>query len=261
MGRKPPKDRQAAFRFYAELNDFLPPETDGPERPYRFSGKPSVKDAIEAQGVPHAEVELILVNGREADFGRPLRHGDRVAVYPVFESFDVASAVRLREGPLREIAFVLDGHLGKLARWLRLLGFDAAYRNDFEDAEVADLSARQGRVVLTRDRRLLHRKAIERGYWVRSLRPDEQIAEVLRRFQLERAVRPFRRCLACNGLLRPVPKAEILDQLEPKTRRYYDDFRRCQSCGKIYWKGSHYDRMAAKLSRALGPEAKSVERP
>jgi uncharacterized protein with PIN domain len=248
-------DRQATFRFYAELNDFLRPKREGGERLYQFDGKPSVKDAIEAQGVPHTEVELILANGQPVGFGYHLRAGDRIAVYPVFETLDIAPLVQLRERPLRDIRFVLDVHLGKLARWLRLTGFDALYRADLEDSQIAELAVRENRVVLTRDIGLLQRKAITHGYWVRADEPDVQIVEVLRRFELEQLLRPFQRCLECNGEIRPVDKAEVLGRLEPNTRRFYDTFYQCSNCQKVYWAGSHYTRMVGKLKEVLQMDA------
>lgn len=242
----------ATFRFYAELNDFLAPEDDGRELCYRFRGNPSVKDAIEAQGVPHAEVELILANGTAVGFDRQLRQGDRFSVYPVFESFDVHPLLKLREAPLRHSRFVVDVNLGKLARWLRLLGFDTLYRNDFADPEVVRLAAAEDRIVLTRDRRLLHHRAVTHGYWVRAVEPERQVAEVVRRFQLEWRVAPFRRCLACNGAIEPVNKEAVLHRLEPATRRYYEEFSQCTGCGQVYWKGPHYARLAAMVNRLAG---------
>jgi len=235
----------AEFRFYEELNDFLPPGQRKQTLRYRFNGNPGIKDCIEAQGIPHTEVELILVNGQSVDFSYRLQDGDRVAVYPMFESFDITPLLRLREVPLRRSAFVVDVNLGKLARRLRLLGFDALYSNRYADDEVADIAAAEHRIVLTRDRRLLHAKRITHGYWVRSVKPSEQTEEVLRRFDLFRQVRPFCRCLMCNGLLRPVPKAEIYDRLEPKTKLYYEEFFTCVDCGRIYWEGSHLEKMRA----------------
>jgi uncharacterized protein with PIN domain len=245
-------ENKATFRFYAELNDFLPPRERVAERRYRFDGKPSVKDAIEAQGIPHTEVELILVNGEAVGFDYHLRTGDRIAVYPVFETMDIAPLVRLRDRPLREIQLILDVHLGKLARWLRLVGFDAMYRADLDDSEVADVAAREKRVVLTRDVGLLQRKVITHGYWVRAEDPDVQIVEVLSRFQLDHSLRPFQRCLECNGLIERVDKTEVLDRLEPKTRQFFNEFFRCANCQKVYWAGSHYTRMLAKLKRVIG---------
>jgi hypothetical protein len=238
-----PGGQAAEFRFYEALNDFLPPELRHQPLCYRFDGHPAIKDSIEAQGVPHTEVELLVVNGESVGFDYRLQDGDRVAVYPVFACVDLSPRVALREAPPWHAAFVVDVNLGKLARRLRLLGFDALYSNAYTDAEVADIAAAEQRIVLTRDRRLLHAGRITHGYWVRSVRPDGQTAEVLRRFDLYRQIRPFRRCLVCNGVLGPVAKADILDRLEPKTRLYYEAFFACGGCGKIYWEGSHLESM------------------
>jgi uncharacterized protein with PIN domain len=250
----------AHFRFYAELNDFLPAAQRGLEIPYRFDGTPAVKDSIEALGVPHTEVDLILVNGRSVPFEHGLHAGDRVSVYPVFESLDISPVARVRKEPLREPRFVLDAHLGKLARLLRLLGFDTVYRNDFEDAEVVAVSRAEGRSILTRDRGLLKHGAVTHGYCVRSTDPEEQIREVLRRFDLHGAMEPFRRCLECNGPVERVEKNEVIDRLEPKTKKYYDEFHRCADCGKIYWQGSHYEQMR-ELVDALAREGSRRQSP
>jgi uncharacterized protein len=203
--------------------------------------------------VPHTEVELILVNGEPVGFDYHLRDGDRVAVYPVFESFDVAPAVKLRDAPLRHTRFVVDVNLGRLARWLRLLGFDTLYRNDFQDADLVRAAAAEHRIVLTRDRRLLHHKAIDHGYWVRAVDPGQQVAEVVRRFQLEGTVRPFHRCPVCNDLVHPVDKAAIQHRLEPKTRLYYDEFFQCAGCGKVYWQGAHFARLRKTIETLTKP--------
>ena len=221
--------QSAEFRFYGELNDYLPRAQRKTTIDYGFQGSPGVKDAIEALGVAHTEVDLILVDGRSVGFDHKLRDRTRVAVYPLFESLDTTPLHRLLERPLRRSPFVLDVHLGKLARRLRLLGIDALYRNDYSDAEIVQVSRTTGRIVLTRDRRLLYAKAVTHGYWVRSTDPDVQTREVLLRFGLQDEVRPFSRCLDCNGCIEPVDKAEVLDQLEPLTRKYYDDFHRCTS--------------------------------
>lgn len=232
--------RSAWFRFYEELNDFLRPEQRKRTVPYHFQGNPGIKDPIEAFGVPHTEVELIIVGGKSVAFDYQLRDGDRAAVYPVFESLDVSSLVRLREAPLRRTAFVVDANLGRLARYLRMCGLDTVYRNDYRDRDVAGISQREQRIVLTRDRRLLHRKSITHGYWVRATDPRKQLWEVLRRFDLTARVRPFRRCLDCNGRVIAVDKQSVVDQLKPLTRQYYSEFYQCTGCGKVYWPGSHY---------------------
>lgn len=234
---------QVQLRFYEELNDFLRPERRKISFAHELTRRTSVKDLIESFGVPHTEVEVILVNGESVDFSYIVRPGDRISVYPMFESLDVSPLIRLRERPLRDPRFVADANLGQLARYLRLLGFDVIYRNDFADREIAQIANQERRIVLTRDRALLQHKIIERGYFVRTDKPREQVKEILTRLQLYDALRPFTRCTRCNGELEDVEKETVLHQLEPKTRRYYERFRRCQSCGQAYWRGSHFNRM------------------
>lgn len=237
----------AHFRFYEELNDFLSSDRRKRVIDYRFSAAPAIKDPIEALGIPHTEVDLIVVNGRSVDFARPLRDGDRVAVYPMFESFDITPLVKLRDRPLRRTAFIVDVNLGKLARRLRMLGFDADYANSYHDREVVELSVKQNRIILTRDRRLLFHKAVTHGYWVRAVDPPQQVREVLGRFDLYREIQPFHRCLGCNGVVQAVPKEQVEADLERLTRRYYNEFFRCCQCRKIYWKGSHFHRMCREI--------------
>jgi len=238
------KLHNANFRFYEELNDFLSGDNHKCTLEYQFKGRPAIKDSIEAQGVPHTEVDLIVVDGESVDFSYGLKNGDRVAVYPMFESFDITPIVRLREKPLRNTAFVVDVNLGKLARRLRMLGFDTAYSNCSNDQQIVDLAINEKRIVLTRDRRLLFRKAVTHGCWIRSVEIDAQIQEVLDRFDLHRLINPFNRCLDCNGVIKPVAeKARIWSRLEPLTRRYYNEFYHCVECDKIYWKGSHVENM------------------
>jgi uncharacterized protein with PIN domain len=232
----------AVFRFYEELNDFLPVERRKVEFEHHFDRHASIKDMIESLGVPHTEIELIMVNGESVDFSCMVEDGSRISVYPVFESLDVSPLLRLRPEPLRDPRFVVDCNLGRLARYLRLLGFDCLYRNDYTDDGVAKISLQQHRIVLTRDRRLLHRKIITHGFYVRASMPKEQVREVLRRVNLYGMVKPFTRCTRCNGLLRSVKKNAVDHQLEPRTRRYYQDFLRCSECGQVYWQGSHHER-------------------
>ena len=243
-------EHAAEFRFYEELNDFLKPEQRKQTVAYRFNGHPGIKDPIEALGVPHVEVDLIVVNGESVGFGYQLQNGDRVAVYPVFESLDVSPIVKLREKPLRNVAFVVDVNLGRLARLLRLLGFDVLFSNAYGDDEIVAISEAQHRIVLTRDRRLLHAKAVTHGYWVRSVWPRRQVDEVVRRFDLAGQIRPFSRCADCNGLIAPVAKAAVAAQLEPKTKKYYEKFYRCADCGKVYWEGSHVGKLRERFEGA-----------
>lgn len=245
--------RTAEFRFYEELNDFLPRERRRLAFDYQFKGNPGIKDAIEALGVPHTQVDLIVVDGQSRGFDYQLQDGDRVAVYPAFESIDISPIVRLREAPLRKTAFVLDVHLGKLARLLRLLGFDVLYRTNLTDPEIVDICLCQHRIILTRDRCLLYDKRITHGHFVRAIRPLLQAREVVARFQLENSLQPFSRCLLCNGEIEPVAKALVEEQLQPKAARYYQEFFRCKTCRKVYWKGSHFRHLVQQLKTICHP--------
>lgn len=240
-----------SFRFYAELNDFLPANRRSVRFLHEPEGNPSVKDSIEALGIPHTEVDLILVNERSVDFGHRLQHGDRLSVYPVFESVDISSLVRVRPAPLREIRFVLDAHLGRLACYLRMLGFDTLYSNEFNDEGLAQISSEEKRILLTKDRGLLKRNLVTHGYCVRSSHPREEVVEILKRFDLFKLVKPFDRCLRCNALLGTVSKEEVLEDLPPRVRQEQEEFRRCRGCGQIYWKGSHFERMRSFLEHVL----------
>jgi uncharacterized protein with PIN domain len=244
-----------SFRFYAELNDFLPPPRRGASFPYPLDMPAAVKDLIEAAGVPHTEVDLILANGESVGFDYRVQDGDRISVFPVFESLDITPILRVRPEPLRRTRFVLDTHLGRLAAYLRLMGFDTLYRNDFSDRELADAAQSEHRIVLTRDRGLLKRSQVTHGYCVRATDPRQQLVEVFHRFDLHGAARPFTRCLRCNGLLRPVPK-EAVDHLIPAgTAESYEEYERCEACGQVYWPGSHHRRMRLLVDEILGEQA------
>jgi len=241
----------AHFRFYEELNDFLPEEKRKVEFPYQFEGKPSIKDAIEAIGVPHTEVDLILVNGNSVGFDYHLQNNDHISVYPVFESMDISPLTHLRDKPLRRTAFVLDVHLGKLARLMRMLGFDTLYRNDYDDHEIVNISNNEHRIILTRDRGILKYNAVTHGYCIRSTKPIEQTREVLRRFDLSEQIKPFKRCIECNGVIVGVDKKKIQNKLPPKVAAQHSVFYHCLNCKKIYWRGSHYLGMKKKLEQIV----------
>ena len=234
--------QHAILRFYAELNNFLPPPQRSLPLRHHFALPASVKDIFESIGVPHPEVELILLNGTPADFSRLVHDGDRVSIYPAFRALDLSPLPQLRP-PLGEHRFVLDAHLGRLATWLRVLGFDAAYENSCEDKELARISHEQKRILLTRDRGLLKRSEVVYGYFVRATEAKQQAVEVLRRFDLFASAAPFQRCLRCNALLEAVAKERILERLQPRTRQHYDAFRICPACQRIYWAGSHYEHL------------------
>src|SRR6056297_9511 len=247
MGQK-----TAYIRFYEELNDFLTPSQVKKDLPCHFYNSPSVKDLIESFGVPHTEVDLILINGEPVGFEKQIRHQDRISVYPRFESLDISPVSVLRGRPLRDIRFVLDVHLGKLARYLRLCGFDTLYDNTFEDHEIVSISTSQHRVILTRDIGILKYSMVQHGYWLRSDQPEQQLKEVIRRFDLKEQIRLFNRCMECNGIIQPVDKQKVEDKLPEGTRKYYQEFYQCRQCGKIYWKGSHYYNMIKRIDRLIG---------
>jgi len=192
---------------------------------------------------------VIVVNGHAVDFGYLLRDGDRVAVYPRFRSMDLDDVLRVGEPAPDPIRFVADVHLQKLASLLRLAGFDAEVRDD--DAEIARIGGSDARVVLTRDIELLKRNEVRWGCWVRSTDPARQFLELVRRFDLARHAQPFSRCLCCNEPLRPVAKDEIADRLPPRTRAEFDEFHMCDGCGRLYWRGSHYQRLQRFLRSTL----------
>jgi uncharacterized protein with PIN domain len=237
----------AEFRFYEELNDFLPRELRKQAFQYRCARRATVKQAIEAIGVPHTEVELILVNGESVGFSHLVKNGDRVSVYPQFESVDISPLLRVRERPMRTPRFIADAHLAALARSLRMLGFDVYFDATLNDAEVAEIGAREKRIVLSRDRELLKHRVITHGCYVHETKPRSQLKEIVKRLDLIAAMVPFTRCMECNAELADVDKEDIVDRLPPGTAEYYDRFRSCPSCGKIYWPGSHHKRMCALI--------------
>jgi uncharacterized protein len=249
--------KHADIRFYSELNDFLAPWRRSRTTSCAFDVSGSVKDMIESLGVPHTEVDLILANGESVDFSYRVRHGDRISVYPPFEAMDISPLVRLRPQPLRDMRFIADGHLGRLAAYLRMVGFDTLYRSDCEDVELARISANDKRILLTRDRGLLKRNVVTRGYCVRTTNPREQFAEVLQRFDLSGSIAPFQRCVHCNELLQPAHKELINDRLQPDTKQFYEEFWTCPACHRIYWKGSHYRRMQRFIESVIHPKSEA----
>jgi uncharacterized protein len=236
------------FRFYGQLNDFLPWQLRHCRFARSLRGPASVKDGIEALGVPHPEVDVVIVNGEPADFTYRLQDGDEVAVYPVFHAVDVGGLRRVGVDPPQPVRFVLDIHLRKLATLLRLAGFDARLLSD--DEHVAATSASEGRVALTRDVGLLKRSIIQYGYWIRQTNPELQFVEVLERFDLADRMDPFVRCMECNTLLVPVAADAVAERLPADTRECFSQFHQCPGCSRVYWQGSHYEQLVRLLERA-----------
>ena len=250
------KSRFAEFRFYEELNDFLPVEQRKTSFRSSFYGSPSVKDTIQAIGVPHTAIDLILVDGQSVAFSHRLRGGERVSVYPLFERLDISPVIRLRPRPLRRTCFILDVHLGKLARYLRMLGFDAAYNQHWDDPTIIDLSLKQQRIILTRDLGILKQSRVTHGYWLRHDEPQQQLQEVLITLDLFNQLQPFTRCMECNGRIQLVEKAVIKGQIDPQIFHRFREFRQCQDCMKISWPGSP----SPTLLRPVGEFSRELQR-
>lgn len=233
---------QIQLQFFYELNDFIAPTRRDIEIIHVLERKTSVKDVIESFNVPHTEVEIILVNRVSVDFSYIVQAGDSISVYPTNHDLDVWPLCNLRPQPLKP-EFIADANLGRLARYMRLLGFDCLYRNDYADEAVATIASEQHRIVLTRDCMLLQRKIIIHGYFVRAVIPKIQIKEVLRKFDLYHLIKPIIRCTHCNGKLVEVEKQKIEYRLEPLTKKHYEKFLICTECDQIYWQGSHCTRV------------------
>jgi len=201
--------KKVCFRFYEELNDFLPEEKHKVRFTHNYIDRASVKDVIESLGVPHTEVDLILINSKSVGFDYLINNGDNISVYPVFESLDITIVQHLRPKPLREPKFIADVHLGKLTRYLRMMGLDVLYKNNFDDNEIVNLSLKETRAILTRDKGILKRNEVTHGYWVRSTKIKEQVIEVIKRFDLKNMA----------------------------------EFSQCPACKKNYWKGTHHQKM------------------
>ena len=238
----------ATFRFYEELNDFLPAQRCRQEFDAPCARGATTKHMIEALGVPHTEVELILVNGESVGFDRLLQDGDRVAVYPKFEAFDVTPLLRVRDSPLRVMRFVADAHLGGLAKLLRMAGFDTLYDNSFDDNEIVAIAQCEVRIVLTRDRELLKCREVTHGCYVRALKPRQQLREIFQRLDLANMARPFTLCMRCNAPLRAVDKRLVLEQLPPSIREHQERFSTCDVCQRLFWQGSHWRHMRNLLN-------------
>jgi uncharacterized protein len=229
----------AYFHFRGRLKDFLARDQRDQVIAIEFQERQSIKHLAESLGVPHPEIGPVQINGQEGTLSTITQDGDRVEVHPVPNGCPV------------EPRFVLDNHLGRLTAYLRMLGFDCLYRNNYDDEELAETAQSEERILLSRDRRLLMRKSVAYGYCLRSLDSLEQLTEVIRRFDLASRVAPFHRCLRCNHLLEPVTKESVIDRLEPLTKLYFDEFQICPACQQIYWKGSHYEKMLKLIEQII----------
>ncbi|MGQ1911334.1 Mut7-C RNAse domain-containing protein [Marinifilum sp. RC60d5] len=231
------------FRFYASLNDFLPEQKKSKSFVQLFKTPICIDDTLVSLGIPFSEVDLILVNGNPVKITDGIKENDRIAVYPKFEQFTISSISRLREFEFDETKFIADCHLGKLSKYLRMLGFDTIYKNRMDDDEIIDKAVNEKRIILTRDKLLLKSSKIVQGYFVRSILKHEQLIEVVKKFNLYHKFKSFTRCMCCNSQLSELSKPAIADKVEPNIAKLYDTFYYCSQCDKVYWKGSHFKKM------------------
>ncbi|MBE0655680.1 MAG: DUF5615 family PIN-like protein [Bacteroidales bacterium] len=239
------------FRCYAELNDFLIPDRKYKEFIIKLKTPVTVGEAIQSLGIPFSEVDLILVNSQPVSRSHRLFENDLVSLYPTFETLDISSLKDEQQPPLRETKFILDAHLGKLAKYLRMLGFDTLYQNDFEDNEIIERAARENRIILTRDKILLKSILVTHGYYVRSTEKHQQLREVVKKFDLYSQFRSFTRCMTCNAELVPTEKAKIKAEVPPEVARIFTEFFYCPECRKVFWKGTHFKKMESFIRSLL----------
>ncbi len=240
----------AHFRFLGTLNDFLPIEKRNIKFIHTVKGQPAIKDTLEALGVPHTEIDCMIVDGKSVDFAYQLKGGERVNVYSYDKAVKGKKIKCLRPKLPRNPRFVLDSHLGKLVKHLRLLGFDSVYKKIFPDEEIVHSAVQEGRIVLTRDKGLLKNKMVQFGYWLRSPDPKKQLKEILKRYPLSPKIKPFSLCLKCNGKIIRIAKAKVVSSLPPQVKEFYRQFYRCRSCRKVYWKGSHHTQLMKIVNQA-----------
>lgn len=239
------------FHFFGELNFFLPKKHRHQPFSHAFAWKASIKDMVESLGPPHCEIDLLTVDGISVGFDHIVMPKSQICVYDKTSPTSIENRVLLRPPLQGKPRFVLDTHLGRLASYLRMMGFDTLYRNDYPDDLLAEISDIDGRVLLTRDIGLLKRGRVQHGYFIRATNPKQQIVEIVRRYHLSETVTPFRRCLKCNGELTSVEKADVLSQLPNTSAEQYDEFHQCDMCGQVYWKGTHYDKMCEFLDGVM----------
>ncbi len=238
---------EVVFKCYAELNDFLPENQKYKSFFFSIKTPVVVSEAIASIGIPLSEVDLILVNSNPVELSYKLSSGDYISVYPVFESFDISSLKKTQKEPLRKTKFIADAHLGKLTKYLRMLGFDTLYRNDFGDEEIINISLKDHRIILTRDKRLLNSRRVTHGYYIRAIDKHEQLTEVVYKFDLVSQFKPFTRCMTCNSFLISKTPYQVTDITSKDIVTRYKEFYYCENCNKVFWKGSHFKRMESQI--------------
>jgi len=242
---------KARYRFYGSLNIFLRENKRYRCFVHRVKGRPAIKDTLESLGVVHPEIDSILANGKSVSFTYKVNDGDLICVYPLNFKLNKRKLKHLQPKIPNPAKFVIDSHVGKLARHMRLLGFDSVYKRNFPDAHIVQTAIKEKRIVLTRDIGLLKNKRVQHGYWLRTTDPQRQIIEVLKFFRIFSKIKPFKLCLECNGNIKRITKSRVLRKLPPKVKKYYSQFYVCKGCHKIYWKGSHYEVLLKLVNRIV----------
>ncbi|MCD6561598.1 MAG: Mut7-C ubiquitin/RNAse domain-containing protein, partial [Deltaproteobacteria bacterium] len=242
----------AHFRFYEELNDFLPEQRKKTDFEAGFKDKRTIKDMIESIGVPHPEIDLILVNGKSVNFDYILRDKDRVSVYPTFESINIADVTRLKKRPLKKSRFIADINLRDIVRYMRAMGLDLYFDPSLPPRGIIEISKKEKRIILTKSKKLLKFKDVTHGIFLRPGSTEEQIRYVIDYLDIRMDVRPFSRCLGCNNLLENIQKQKIKDRIPPKTMAFCNKYSYCRRCDKIYWEGTHVFRMKKVIEKILG---------
>lgn len=237
----------ATFRFYAQLDRFLPGDRRGLAFDISCAERSTIKHMIEALGVPHTEVALVIANDTPAGLGRIIAEGDRIALYPKFETLDVSAISVTAPRPPGAPRFVADSHLGALARLLRMAGFDTLYDNHYADAAIVELAHVEQRILLTRDRELLKRRAVAHGCFVHTLKPAAQLRELYERFDLAAAAQPFTLCMDCNLPLRGIPKQQVRERVPARVQARHELFFTCEQCERVFWEGTHWRAMRQVL--------------
>lgn len=238
--------------FSGDTKELLRPAQERDPIVYPLTRRASIKDVLEGLGVPHTEVGRILLDGLDQSFAKIPCDGEYYRIQPLSPHEPPTVPTFLRPEPLPACAFLVDVNVGRLAGLLRMAGIDAAAAGpETETDDLLRRAADERRIVLSRNRDLLRHRILVFGRLVRSQDPDEQLAEIIHLYRLQDELRPFTRCIACNGLLAEIDKAKVIDRLLPLTKKYFDRFQECPGCGKIYWPGSHHEKMTEKLRRIL----------
>jgi len=244
--------KKVYLRLFGELNHFFKSKNKK-VREISFKNRQTIKDILEGEGIPHTEVYLLIKENFVIDFNYLVSDGDQISAYPVFRKLDIESSQQtIRKKYPYQPKFIADAHLGKLVNYLRILGFDTLYYNDYGDKYLAEKSSQENRILLTRDHGLLMRKVVKYGYFIRADKPHQQLKEVIFRYKLLKYIKKSSRCPKCNHLLKRVEKKDIIDLLEPKTKKYYNKFYICPNCRQIYWKGSHLDKINNLIKEIKG---------